>query len=235
MTPVAKGECEMCPTDTIVDLFVVPGSVFRLCAKHYQDEFNAVESSKKINVVADSLKKIDNTQLKADIYNAATTSFVELHAAIQHDDEIPADKKNEVLVQTVGKYITGFTEAIFSLQEQKVAKENEREGWRQATVDFIAKLRTEEREKYAKFNVTYAPPVVTKKAIKGSSKGAPKTTANKQPKVVVKMHDLKIAAIKYGVAMSTLQGICELRNIDVDTAGKMLSAAFGNTPTGTDQ
>jgi len=231
MKPFAIGECEMCPGNEQVDLFKAPGSVFQLCAKHYQEEVSAIESSKVINtVVAESLKKIGNTQLKADIYNAATTSFSELVVAIQHDENIPADKKNEVLVQTVGKYITGFTEAIFSLQEQKVAKENEREGWRQSTVDYIAKLRTEEREKYSKFNITYAPPVVTKKAIKGSSKGAPKTNASKTPKVVVKMHDLKIAAIKYGVPMSTLQGLCDLRNIDVDTAGKMLSAALGTAP-----
>lgn len=231
MKPFAIGVCEMCPGNEQVDLFKAPGSVFQLCAKHYQEEVSAIESSKVINtVVAESLKKIGNTQLKADIYNAATTSFVELYAAIQNDETIPADKKNDVLVQTAGKYITGFTEAIFSLHEQKVAKENEREGWRQATVDFIAKLRAEEREKYSKFNVTYCPPVVTKKAIKGSSKGAPKTNASKTPKVVVKMHDLKIAAIKYGVPMSTLQGLCDLRNIDVDTAGKMLSQALGTVP-----
>jgi len=224
MKPFAVGECDFCPaTDT--DLFQIPPSKDGYCIKCYQAELAAIESSKTVNkVIETSFKQDKAIQLKADIFNAATMSFGELYTAIQHDENIPAEKKNEVLVNLVKDRIAGFTDVIFNLNEQKIAKENEREGWRKATVDFISKLRAEEREKYSKFNITYAPPAVTKKAIKG--KTPPSVQSNKAPKVVIKMQDLKIAAIKYDVAMSTLKSMCELRNMDVDTAGKLLSSAF---------
>lgn len=214
MKPIAVGECEACNAQG--DLFQAPGSSYHLCVVHYQAEIEAIASSKVINkVVAESLKKVENTTLKADIYNAGTTSFIALHAAIQQDDTIPADKKNEVLVQTVEKYITQFNQAIFDLNEQKVAKENERAGWRQATVDFIATLRETEREKYKKFNVTYQPAVVTKKAIKGETTRKPR--ANKGS-VTANMAESKRVAEKYGLPYLGVHSLVVSRNISYEDA-----------------
>lgn len=209
MKPIAIGECEAC--NEVGDLFQAPGSSYHLCVKHYQAEIEAIQSTKKINVVADALKKVENTHLKADIYNAGTTSFIELHAAIKADESIPADKKNEVLVQTAEKYITQFTQVIFDLNEQKVAKENERAGWRQATVDYIATLREVEREKYKKFNVSYQPAVVTKKAIKGKAikpRKAATTTSN--------IAEAKRIAEKFGLPYMGLQAIVVSKNISYE-------------------
>ena len=214
MKPIAVGECDAC--DAQGDLFQAPGSTFRLCVKHYQAELAAIESSKVINgVVATALKKVENTTLKADIYNAGTTSFIELHAAIQADDSIPAEKKSEVLVQTAEKYITQFTETIFSLNEKKVAEENKRAGFRQGTMDYIATLREAEREKYKKFNITYQPAVVTKKAIKGET--TRKARANKQS-VTANMAESKRVAEKYGLPYLGVHSLVVSRNISYEDA-----------------
>jgi len=220
MKPIAIGECEAC--NAVGDLFQAPGSSYQLCVIHYQAEVEAIQSAKVINkVVETSLKKIENTNLKADIYNAATTSFIELHAAIQHDDSIPADKKNEVLVQTAEKYITGFTQAIFDLNEQKVAKENERAGWRQATVDYIATLRETEREKYKKFNITYQPAPVTKKAIKGDKPRVSKA------KVGTNLAEAKRMAEKYGLPYIGIQSLVVSKNISYEQAAIELCKMMG--------
>jgi hypothetical protein len=220
MKPIAIGECEACNAQG--DLFQAPGSSYHLCVIHYQAEVEAIQSAKVINkVVETSLKKIENTNLKADIYNAATTSFIELHAAIQHDDSIPADKKNEVLVQTAEKYITGFTQAIFDLNEQKVAKENERAGWRQATVDYIATLRETEREKYKKFNITYQPAPVTKKAIKGDKPRVSKA------KVGTNLAEAKRMAEKYGLPYIGIQSLVVSKNISYEQAAIELCKMMG--------
>lgn len=212
MKPIAVGECEACNAQG--DLFQAPGSSYHLCVIHYQAEIEAIASSKVINkVVAESLKKVENTTLKADIYNAGTTSFIALHAAIQQDDTIPADKKNEVLVQTVEKYIQGFNEAIFNLNEEKVKKENERAGWRQATVDYISTLREAEREKYKKFNVTYQPAVVTKKAIKGETTRKPRKVS-----VTANMAESKRMADKYGLPYLGVHALVVSRNISYEDA-----------------
>jgi len=214
MKPFAVGECDACPK-VDVDLFKAPGSSYQLCLMCYQAEVDAMESSKKINVVAESLKQIGNTQLKADIYNAGTTSFIELHAAIQADDSIPAEKKNEVLVQTAEKYIAQFTETIFSLNEKKVAEENKRAGFRQGTMDYIATLREAEREKYKKFNISYTPAVVTKKAIKGETTRKPR--ANKQS-VTANMAESKRVAEKYGLSWLAIHSLVVSKNISYEDA-----------------
>ena len=219
MKPIAIGECEAC--NAVGDLFQAPGSSYQLCVIHYQAEVEAIQSSKKINVVAESLKKIENTQLKADIYNAGTTSFIELYAAIQADETIPADKKNETLVRTAEKYITGFTQAIFDLNEQKIAKENERAGWRQATVDFISKLREEEREKYKKFNITYQPAPVTKKAIKGDKPRVSKV------KVGTNLAEAKRMAEKYNLPYIGIQSLVVSKNISYEQAAIELCKMMG--------
>jgi len=221
MKPIAVGECEAC--NAVGDLFQAPGSSFHLCVVHYQAEVEAINSSKVINgVVAQSLKKIENTQLKADIYNAGTTSFIELYSAIQNDESIPANKKNEVLVQTAEKYINGFSQAIFDLNEQKVAKENERAGWRQATVDFISKLREEEREKYKKFNVSYQPAVVTKKAIKSSTPRVKKVTTTN-------LAEAKRMAEKYGLPYIGIQSLVVSKNISYEEAAILLCGMMGKS------
>ena len=214
MKPIAVGECDACPK-LDVDLFEVIGSKLRLCVICYQAELDAIQSSKKINVVAESLKKVENTQLKADIYNAGTTSFIELHAAIQADNSIAPEKKNEVLVQTAEKYIAGFTQAIFDLNEQKVAKENERAGWRQATVDYIATLREVEREKYKKFNITYQPAPVSKKAIKGDTT---RKTKVKKVTTTTNIAEAKRVAEKYGLPYLGIQALVVSKNISYENA-----------------
>jgi hypothetical protein len=153
-------------------------------------------------------------------------SFGELHTAIQHDDSIPAEKKNETLVNLVKDRITAFSQVIFDLSEQKIAKENEREGWRKATVDFIAKLRAEEREKYSKFNISYTPAPVTKtKVTKAAGTGS---GAGKKRKATgfstAEMTEIKAAAAKYNVPMASIQMIAKAQNLSIEAAAQQMAS-----------
>ena len=215
MKPIAVGACEACNIEG--DLFQAPGSSYHLCVKHYQAEVAAIESSKVINkVVVESLKIDSNIKLKADIFNASTTSFIELHAAIMHDESIPADKKNETLVKMCEERIKHHTDVIFNLDEKKMMEQNAREGWRKSTMDFISNLRDIEREKYKKFNISYTPAVVTKTAVKGR---APKIT---KAKVGTNLAEARRMGEKYGVPYLGIQSLVVARNISYEDAAKEL-------------
>jgi hypothetical protein len=225
MKPIAIGECDACPA-TEVDLFEVPGSKMRLCLKDYQAEIQAIEDSKVINkVIQTSLKQDASIQRKADIHNAATLSFGELYAAIQHDDAIAPEKKTATLMQLVETRITGFTSVIFDLKAQQTNVENEREGWRQSTVDFISKLRADEREKYSKFNVSYAPTPVTKKSVKAAAGATGKGSKPRKSTgfTAAEMVQLKEAAAKYNVPMASVQMLVKSQNLSFEAAAKQMA------------
>lgn len=226
MKPIAIGECDACPA-TDVDLFEVPGSKMRLCLKDYQAEIQAIEDSKVINkTIQTSLKQDATIQRKADIFNAATMSFGELYAAIQHDPAIEESKKTATLMQLVESRISGITTVIFDLKAQQNDKENEREGWRQSTVDFISKLRADEREKYAKFNVTYAPAPVTKSKVVKAATG--KSNKSDKPRKstgfsAAEMNTLREMSAKYNVPMASVQMLVKSQNLPIEAAAKQMA------------
>jgi len=232
MKPIAIGECDACPA-TEVDLFEVPGSKMRLCLKDYQAELQAIEDSKVINkVIQTSLKQDATINRKADIFNAATMSFGELQVAIQNDESIPAEKKTSTLINLVETRIQGFTTVIFDLKAQQTNVENEREGWRQSTVDFIAKLRADEREKYAKFNVSYTPVPVTKSRVtKAAGVSKTSTKPRKTGFSAADMVAIKEAAAKHNVPMASIQMMCKSQNISPDEAGKKMAALLSSVVT----
>lgn len=217
MKPIAIGECDACPK-LEVDLFEMSGSKMRLCLTCYQAEVKAVEDSKWINSTLQTAKAVDNSiQLKADIYNAATVSFVELKAAIDNDETIPAERKVESFMKAVQERIAKYNEVIFNTR-------NELQSWSQNTQEFIGKLRAEEREKYKKFNITYTPTPVTKAAIKGKSAKSPKAPSTK-----FNLAEAKAAAAKYGVDVVGVQSIVLSRNVSYETAAKQLADILGIT------
>ena len=222
MKPIAIGECDACPK-TEVDLFEVVGSRMRLCTVCYQAELAAIESSKVINtVVQQSLKNDSNIQLKADIFNAATVDFITLKASIDADETIPSDKKAETLVKLAEQRIHKFTEAIFNLNQEKINRENEREGWRKQTMEYISTLRAEQREKYSKFNISYAPVVATKKTIKSAT-----TTRTRKP--AFDTAACKAAAAKYNVPMASVQMLATSQNLSIEDAAKKMAALMNPT------
>lgn len=213
MKPIAVGECDACPK-VDVDLFEVNGSKLRLCVTCYQAEVKAIADAKWINSTLATAKAVDNSvKLKADLFNAATISFVEMKASIDNDASIPSDRKVEVFMKAVQERITHLNDVIFNTK-------NELQSWSQNAQEFIGKLRTEEREKYKKFNVNYTPAVVTPKKIKDTSK-------SKAPKAKFSLAEAKAAADKFGVPLISVQMLATQKNISVEDAAKQMADILG--------
>lgn len=222
MKPIAVGECDACPKIG-TDLFEVVGSKMRLCATCYQAEVKAIADSKVIAATLQTAKVVDNSiQLKADIYNAATVSFIELKTAVDNDASIPAEKKTEAFMRAVQERITHLNDVIFNTR-------NELQSWSQNTQEFIGKLRAEEREKYKKFNVTYTPAPVTKAAIKGTR--TKKSDSGKAPSVKFNLAEAKVAAAKYNVPLVGIQMLATQKNLTAEEAAKQMAAIMSGQIT----
>ena len=221
MKPIAKGECDACPK-TDVDVFEVVGSKMRLCGVCYQAEVKAIEDAKWIDKTLATARVIDSKlELKQDIFNTEATAFSELRKAIQQNELIPADKKDETLFQLVEERIKKYTEVIFAEEQATMVKRNERASWSQQIKAYAETLRADQRERLKKYDINYKSAPITKKE---------KTT--KPVKPAKKPFD-KVAcaeaAKKYGVPMNMIQMLCTQKNISIEDAAKEMVAMLNPT------
>ena len=223
MKPFAKGECDFCPAkDT--DLFQILPSKDGYCIKCYQAEIKVIEDNKSFAKVMESTAKVDsNISLKADIFNAATVSFIELKTSIMNDETIPAANKNEVFVQQCEARIKKYNDVIFAEKAATMIKENERAAMVKQTREFIATLQAEQREKFKKYDINYTPAPVTKKAVKGKT---PKVGSTKSG-VKFNMAEAKRMAEKYGVDAVAIQSIVVSKNVPYEEAARQMATILG--------
>ena len=208
---VTSGDCEFCQR-VEVELFSQHGDL--MCAECIALE--AVVSQAKQTIP--NSRKVDSTlELKQDLFNAGTVSFIELQAAIENNPEIPADKKNYALVSEIDVRIQKLDEVIFAEEAALIAKKNERHALLINAQNLAAKLHDEERAKFRRYDVTYKP--VTPKSPKSPK---PVTGKSFEKKLI------KEAAEKYKVPMSGVQSIVVSRNgITPDAAAKELAKILG--------
>jgi hypothetical protein len=184
----------------------------------------AVEDSKWINTTLQNAKIIDTkVDLKADIFNAATVDFTQLKASIQADETIPEDKKAEILVQTASERIKHFSKVIFDEEQATMVKRNERAAWSTQIKDFVEGLRTEQREKFKKFDISYSPTVVKAKALTKTPTGPRKKKPAFDTVVCRQMAD------KYGVPMHSVQMLATSQNMSIEDAAKKMADLLGVT------
>jgi hypothetical protein len=225
MKPIAVGECDACPK-VDVDLFEIPGSKMRLCVVCHQAEIAAIESSKVINGAIATAKVVDSgIKLKADIFNAATVDFTNLQAAIMNDESISPEKKAETLVQMASERIQKYNQVIFQEEEATMIKRNERASWSKQIKEFVETLRTEQREKFKKYDINYSPAPISK-AAKTSKPAGPRKKAP-----AFDMAACKAAAAKYNVPMASIQMLAKSQNLSMDDAGKKMAEMLGITVT----
>jgi hypothetical protein len=211
------GECDACPK-TEVELYISGKMV--LCLNCFNAESAAIaDNDAKLTSVIETSRKIDaGVTVSTDVFNAATVAFIELQTAIAQDAAIPADKKNEVLVKTVEERIRHYNEVIFAEEAATLAKKNERYSWSKQIQEFVGKMRTEEREKYKKYNLSYTPAPVVIKSVKPAS---PKKSGTK---TAFNLKACKEAAAKYGVDYVGVQSMVLSKNMTYDDAAKQLAA-----------
>lgn len=212
-----KGDCECC-TRTEVELTMTqPGNIL-MCSECLADNLEAIEKSKHAVKVVETARKTDDViELKQDLFNAGTVSFVELQAAIENNVEIPADRKQFAIMTEVADRIQKLDAVIFADEAALLAKKNERHALLVNAQNVAARLHEKEREKFKQYDINYKP--VTPKSVKPK---AVKPSGKKFDKAA-----LYEAAKKYGVPAPQVQSIVTAQNKSYEDAAKHLATLMG--------
>jgi hypothetical protein len=211
-----KGDCETCDR-TDVELTQMHHNMM-MCPDCVREEQAAIERNKHaVQVVADARKNDAGIELKQDLFNAGTVSFVELQAAIENNSEIPADKKQFAVMTEVAERIQKLDAVIFAEETALLAKKNERHALLINAQNVAARLHEKEREQFKQYDINYKPT-------------APKTIKPKAVKTTGKKFDkaaLYEAAKKYGVPAPQVQSIVTAQNKSYEDAAKHLATLMG--------
>lgn len=207
-------DCECC-SRTAVELTLEYGNTW-MCSDCKE---KSVKAHSVNSVIAES-RKIDSLiEVRQDVYNAATVPFIELKAAIDNDESIPADQKGYAFLKEVELRLEKFDKVTFDLKEALVNNQNERHSWAVSARDFIAKQRTELRNQFKQLDLNYQPKV---KEIKPkpvpSGKSGKASTYNKK--------ELHEAATKYGIDPTTIRIVMSSKNLSAENAAKEYLKAF---------
>jgi hypothetical protein len=125
-----------------------------MCSECYAKEQAAIQVT---HTVEQSRKIDDAIEIKPDIFAAATVSFVELMAAIQHDDTVPTDDKGFALVREADRRIQIMRAVIIEQDQIQLARKNEMHAWLTQTREVASKMRADQREKIKQYDLSYTP------------------------------------------------------------------------------
>ena len=209
----SKGDCECCTRTDVMLRLSKTGNMMQCEVCREADEATRTINAK--NVVEFSRKIDTQIELKQDVFNAATVSFVELQSAIDNNSEIPADKKSYALMQEVAARIDKLSSVIFADEQALVAKRNERHALLVNAQNVAARLHAVEREKFKQYDVNYKP--VTPKSVK------PKTVNKKSFDKTAVFE----AAKKYNVPAAQVQSVVTSRNMSPEDAAKHMAQLLG--------
>lgn len=165
------------------------------------------------NIALQKSREVDNAiQVRTDLFNAATTSIVELKATIDANAEIT--NKPYALAEELTKRFEHYKQVVFELSEQIVAAGNNQKAIQVYLNQLANQLRAEEREKLKIADINYKPnpvkPVKTKSVkTTGTSKKLDKA-------------ELKKYAAELGVSEFTLQMLCVSKGITPEMAANQL-------------
>lgn len=203
------GKCELCPTAANSNVIML------LCPSCIRKEVQTRTSPNEVNkVIEDSKRQDTSIQLRSDIFNAQTTSIIELKQAIDSDSTI--ENKHFTLASVLTDRLNHFKKVIFELNQEMVDRSNEQRAIQVYLNDLSNKLRVEEREKIKLADISYQPnPIkISKPRASGPSKKFDKTEIRKY-------------ALEVGVPESVLQMVCVAKNLTPEQAKDSLKKAMG--------
>ena len=213
------GDCECCDRINVV---VTRRHNDLMCSACIELEDNAINRQRAVETIEKSVQIDATIELKTDIFNAATVPFTELRVAIQHNDAIPADQKEYELVKMAAERIKLMNAAIIADEQALMLKKNERHAWLTNVQEVASRLRTDYREKFRQFDLSYEPKPVksTKpKAVKAPGTDTTKTEVRKA---------VNEAAKKYSVDASVIRMMMLSRaGLSPDDAAKELAKLMG--------
>jgi len=210
------GECEFCGVDNSV---LYPRRNDLMC-QGCIDKENAV--TKAESIIAQSQAKDAKIELKSDVMNAATTSFVELQAALQHNPSLDDEARKYALADMAVARIQQIDAAIFAKKQETVELENQKLAWLKNTQMHVATLRQDKQAKYAAYSVNYRPLPPTTKAIKGRSKS---------DKDVPKGHSNRPISTTNAQTNKQVAEACERYKVDMSTVKMKLMSPSGRNMT----
>jgi len=213
-TKTLKGDCECCETSKDVVLVVLHGMA--MCPKCLAEQQSAEARQKSVEVIENAHTVDASLELKSDIFNSATVSFIELKAAIDNNPDIPASEKEYALVKEAAIRRGAMNQLIVAKKQELLKAQNEHFAWDKNIKDTVAKLRVEQRKKFEQFDLTYQPEPTSKKPKKvQAAKGYDRAAVND-------------AAVKYGVPTHGIQSILVSRpGMNPDAAAKELAKMLG--------
>lgn len=173
-----------------------------------------------INSVLRDAAAIDSkVEVRADLFNAATKSIIELKAAIDTDPTIT--NKPYALAEALKTRFEHHKTVVFELNQKLVEQGNQQKAIQIYLNTLANQLRAEEREKLKISDISYkpAPP-------KAPAKPKAVTTKKKIDK-----KELREAASRLGVSEFTLQMIVVQRGISVADAENVLKASIAAAKT----
>jgi len=215
------GECEAALADskcvnTVSKIRLRYGNMW-MCDECWNKEEAVAERAKESTSILIVAKQIDSAiELKSDVYNAATVAAVEIKAAIEHDNSIPADQKGYAYTKACAERLAHMKKVMFEKREELIKDETIARMWLTEVQDSAAKLQAEHRAHFRNLDVNYKPVVVKPaKQTKGQS--------NKP----LKMSELKELATKYGIAAAAIQSVAVSRGLSIQDAAVELATAMG--------
>ena len=169
------------------------------------------DASLKVNDAIRQARMIDSSiNVRTDLFNAATTSILELKSSIDSDDSIT--NKPFALASELMTRFGHFKNVVFELNQKIVDAGNQQKAIQVYLNQLANSLREDERTKLKIADINYkpsAPKSITIKAVK--------TTAKKLDKV-----ELRKYAAELGISEFTLQMIVVQKGITVEAAARMI-------------
>lgn len=216
-----RGTCEVCDTEN-VDLYSMYGNILMCANCKAQDEAVTARQANVIDMIESSNKIDASIQLKSDLFNASTIAAVELRAAIEQNEEVPAAQKDYVYAQECLKRFKHLQQVIFDERKALLEKENEMRMWQGNVQTAAGKLREELKAQFKEVDVTYQPTPVTVKKVKAAA-------TSKPSKKAFDKNALAEAAKKYDVPQLGIQSMVVSRNMSYEDAGRELAKIMGKS------
>ena len=216
---VQIGDCEVSGCDkTNVEVYTMHGNIL-MCSEHRDEEIELVKKMEETNSILINSRKIDSAvEIKPDLFNAATIPAIELYAAIQQDDSIPADKKQYRYAKESETRMLHFQKVVFEARQKLREDENKMRMWQVTTQAAAGKLSAEQRAEFRALDVTYEPD--KPKTIKPTPVKSKKT---------FQKEEVKKFASQYGVPEAGVQMIVVSKNMSPEDAAKELARMMGKT------
>lgn len=229
-----KGDCEVCEK-TDVDITCHYGNMW-FCKECWELEeqatkVNQIPANQEARVMASrnetliAAQNVDNSiQIRTDLFNAATTSIMDLKKAIDADDSIT--NKPYALAEALKTRFEHYKEVVFKANEVLVDAGNNQRAIQQYLNQMANTLRAEEREKLKISDLNYTPKPVKQPTVRSVSTSQTRKSTKADKAEVAKY------AKELGISEFMLQQIIVAKGVSVQQAAAIIKKSIDDAKGG---